>query len=129
MLRHESKDIELHNEIFDVDLNMIELITKINKIKLVTRGCCENWNNEYAYIIFNYNCFIELLKNNYILKFIDEYCNKSEIYYALNDLRHIKYNDDEYNEKFKDKTEIWIYITFPNILIKDFVNIVENLMF
>ena len=126
MERHESKYIELHNEVIEVDLNMIELVTKLNKTKLITRGCCENWNNNYAYIIFEYNCFVELLQNISILKFIDEYCTKSEIYYALNHLRHIKYNNDEYNEKFKDQTEIWISISFSHLLIKDFVNLIEN---
>lgn len=31
MESHESKYIELHNQLIEIDLNMIELITKINK--------------------------------------------------------------------------------------------------
>ena len=110
-------------------LNILELITKINKKNLITRGCCENYNNNNnAYIIFEYNCFIELLKNNDILKFVNKFCSKSEIYYAQNHLRHIKYNDIEYDEKLKNETEIWISITFQTILIKDFINIIDKLI-
>jgi hypothetical protein len=127
MERHESKYIELHNELIEIDLNLVNLITKINKTKLLTRGCCQNYENNRAYIIFEYNCFIELLQNQYILKFIDDTCTKSEIYYANNNLRHIKYNEAEYNENLKNITEIWICITFPNILINDFINIIEKI--
>lgn len=124
---HESKYIELHNETIEIDINMIELITKLNKDKLITRGCCENWQNSgQAYIIFEYNCFIELieLKNDNISRFIND-SNKSEVYYANNNLRHIKYNNIDYKEKFKNETEIWICVTFPTTLIQNFVNVIN----
>lgn len=126
MERHQSKYIKLHNELIEIDLNLIELITKINEKKLLTRGCCENYENNRAYILFEYNMFIELLKNKHILKFIDDECTKSEIYYAINNMRQIKYNEAEYNEKFKNMTEIWIRITFSNILINDFIKVLEK---
>jgi hypothetical protein len=96
------------------------------KIWLLPIPLFKKYENNRAYIIFEYNCFIELLQNQYILKFIDDKCTKSEIYYANNNLRHIKYNESEYNENFKNITEIWICITFPNILINDFINIIEK---
>lgn len=129
MESHESKYIELHNQLIEIDLNMIELITKINKKKLVTRGCCENYKNGDAYVIFEYTSFNELLENKYISKFINNMCTKSKIYYAQNALRHVKYNEIEYNKNFKNITEIWICITFPNILINEFINIIEKSAF
>lgn len=124
---HQSKYIELHGESIEIDLKMIEIITKLNKKKLITRGCCENWYNKgYAYINFEYNSFIELYKNILISKFVNKFSNKGEIYYALNDLRHIKYNELEYNEKYKNETEIWICIEFPSSLINIFVKIIDN---
>ncbi len=129
MVNHESKYIELHNQLIEIDLNLVEFITKINKKKLLTRGCCENYENNKAYVIFEYTSFIELLQNKYISKFIDDVCTKSEIYYANNEFRHIKYDEIEYNKNFKNLTEIWICITFPNILIDNFMNIIENSAF
>lgn len=127
MIFHESKDIELHDKIIDVDLNLIELITKINKNKLITRGCCENRNESYeAYIIFEYNDFVELLKNIYIFEFVNKFCITGNIYYAANHYRHLQYNKFEYDEKLKNETEIWISITFPTNLIKDFENIIDK---
>lgn len=124
MTRHETQNIKLHGETIEIDINMVELMTKINKTKLTTRGCCENYDGNNAYIIFEYNCFVELLNNDRISNFIDDFCTKSEIYYADNKLRHIKYDNIEYNEKFKNMTEIWIYVTFSNMSLKDFENII-----
>lgn len=124
MERHQSKYITLHNELIEVDLNLIELITKINEKKLLTRGCCENYENNKAYIIFEYYSFIELLKNKHILQFINNECSKGKIYYANNDLRHLEYSEVEYNENFKNITEIWITIFFSSSLINDFLNAV-----
>lgn len=122
MERHKSQCIKLHNELIEIDLNLIELIIKLNEKKLLTRGCCENYFDNNSYIIFEYHLFMELLsQNKHILKFIDEKCSKSKIYYANNNLRHIEYNEVEYNENFKNITEIWIYITFPNVSINDFI--------
>ncbi len=126
MERHESKYIKLHNELIEVDLNMIELITEINEKKLLTRGCCENYENYGAYIVFEYYSFIELLKNKHILKFVNDKCTKSKIYYANNGLRHMEYNEAKYNDDLKNITEIWIFITFPNSLISDFTDIIRK---
>lgn len=123
MEMHESKIIELHGKSFDVDLNMIELIIKLNKNKLITRGCCENYKNDRAYIIFEYISFNELLQNEHISKFINDVCTKGKIYYSSNGLRHLKYDEMEYNENFKNITEIWICVYFPNSSINDFVKI------
>ena len=124
---HEYKSIELHGEIIDVDINMIDLIKNLNKTKLITRGCCENWSDDNAYIIFEVNAYNELLKNN--KNFYDFVKNvvvkQSEIYYNLNTHRHIKYDRTEYENKYKNICEIWQYITFPTSSINKLNNIVK----
>ncbi len=122
--KHPSKFICLHNKKIEIDINMIEIITKLNKDKLITRGSCENTDGTNAYIIFNYEDYIELICNNEILNFIKTNCTVSDIYYAHNMYRHIKYDENEYNEKFKKQTEVWICMRFPNNLIETFVNII-----
>ncbi len=127
MITHEAKFIQLHGKSIEIDVNMIEFITKINKTKLKTRGCCENHVDDDAYVIFEYDCFVELTNDNVMSNFFNEYCTKSQIYYANNDLRDIEYNETEYNEKFKNISEIWICIVFPCKLKKDFENIIEKI--
>ncbi len=122
--KHPSKFISLHNKKLEIDINMIEIITKLNKDKLITRGCCENTDGTNSYIIFNYEDYIKLISNNEILNFIKNNCTISDIYYAHNMYRHIKYDENEYNEKFKKQTEVWICMRFPNNLIETFVNII-----
>jgi hypothetical protein len=123
---HEYKSIELHGEIIDVDINMIDLIKNLNKTKLITRGCCENWNNNNAYIIFEANAYNELLRNN--KKFYDFIKSnnviQSKIYYNLNAHRNIDYNCMEYENKYKNICEIWKSITFPTSSINELNNIV-----
>jgi len=125
--KHDYKSIVLHNQIIDIDINMIDLIKTLNKNKLITRGCCENWNNGYAYIIFEVNEYNLLLKNN--KKFCDFVKNKvvkqSEIYYALNIYRDIKYKYDEYEKTYKKETENWQSISFPTNLINTLHNIID----
>lgn len=127
--RHCAKYIELHNQLIEIDLNMISVIEKLNKTKLITRGCCEDIGDEKnnAYIIFEYNSYVELLNNLKISGFFKKYCSLSSIYYANNDLRSIEYNEFEYNNKFKNVTEIWICIRFPNCLLNKLENIIDNM--
>lgn len=124
---HKYKSIELHGEIVDIDINIIDLIKNLNEKKLITRGCCENWNNNNAYIIFEVNSLNELLKNN--KNFYDfvksNYVKKSEIYYNLNTHRHIKYDYTEYENIYKNICEIWQSITFPSSLINKLNEIVK----
>lgn len=126
--RHAYKSIKLHDEIIDIDINMIDLIKNLNKIKLITRGCCENWyNNNNAYVIFEANAYNELLNNNknfydFVKSVVVE---QSEIYYNLNTHRHIKYDRTEYENKYKNICEIWQYISFPTSSINELNNIVK----
>lgn len=124
--KHQNKSIELHDKIIDIDVNMIDLIKNLNKTKLITRGCCENWSNNNAYIIFEVNAYNQLLKNN--KNFYDFVKNivveQSEIYYNLNTHRHIKYDRTEYENKYINICEIWLYITFPSSSINELNNIV-----
>lgn len=108
---------------------MINIIEKLNKTKLIIRGCCEDIGDEKnnAYIIFEYNSYVELLNNVKISEFFEKYYSLSNIYYANNDLRSVEYNEFEYNSKFKNVTEIWVSIRFPNSLLNKLENIIDNM--
>ena len=41
----------------------------------------------------------------------------------------MEYDETEYNEKFKNITEIWICISFSNILINDFLSLIKKSIF
>lgn len=124
--QHNEIAMNIHNELIWIDENMIPLITKLNKHNLITRGCCEGSLDSQAYIIFEYNEYLKLITNTEILNFIEKNSNVGNIYYSNNSYRNIKYNEIEYNEKFKNLTEIWIYVQFEKYLINDFANIMEN---
>jgi len=95
---------------------MVPLIQQVNKEKLITRGCCENNENEgFAYVIFEYNSYMELRERNQgLCTFIDSHCTTSDPYYSRTTLRHRTYDPLEYETHFKHDNEVWIYIQFPH---------------
>jgi non-canonical (house-cleaning) NTP pyrophosphatase len=125
---HLSEIIKFGDKEIEIDCKLVPLITRLNKKKLITRGSCENWSSlmsEYvniletkpqAYIIFEYNEFVELLKRNH---FILQLGSLSKPYYALNELRQIPV---DFNSKFyESKSEIWISWTFDSDLINKLI--------
>lgn len=70
--RHCAKFIKIHNVLIEININMINIIKKLNKTKLITRGCCEDIGDEKnnAYIVFEYNSYVELLNNVKISEFL-----------------------------------------------------------
>lgn len=77
MTKHSSIPLLLHDTLIpEVDVNMVSLIRELNRNKLITSGCCENNNDEgFAYIIFEYNSYVELVEGNKGLSdFIDSQC-------------------------------------------------------
>ena len=127
MEHHPAKIIKLHDEEFEVDLNMIELITKLNETKLITRGCCENHEDmQGAYIIFENDSFNDLIKNTNILKFINNFCTKGNVRFG----KYICPSDSKCMFDSKGMIiatpEMWITIRFPNALINEFAKIISS---
>jgi hypothetical protein len=121
---HESKILKIHGKNIEIDNKLIDLITKLNKNKLITRGSCENFSfgknkKSYAYVLFDYFDYIDLIKNQNIENFIKLNCNIGVPYYALNEIRHIEFKMKEYETKYNDK-EVWIMLYFNESIIDDF---------
>ncbi len=114
---HDSTIIKIHNEFIEIDNLIINLIVKLNKNKLITRGSCENevYNDKSCvYILFEYfsfNEFIKLEENKNFKQFIIDECCLTRPYFSSNGNYKIEKQD---LMQYNSQQEIWICVTFEN---------------
>ena len=122
-MNDEKEIILLHDTYYEIDKKLIPLIFKINNNMMITRNI--DIENEKVKIVFEYFNFLNI--NEKIKKFIIDNSVLSLPYYSNRNFTNIKFNIDEY-DKYKNITEVWIFIKINLNLIDELLELFNKYM-